>query len=233
LALAHAIVSVLIAQLECKINRLVESVPAGVSQRDAKGALRLNYLARVRGDLASSRDLFARALADDAMVQSVSRAAEIVMGALQSGRKLLLAGNGGSAADAQHLATELVVRFKKNRAALPAIALTTDSSVLTAIGNDLGFEHVFSRQIQALGRPGDVFLGISTSGRSPNILSACQAAREIEMAVVGFTGASGGAMTALCDALVRVPSDDTPFIQQVHIAIGHTLCAIAEESLNQ
>src|SRR2546423_1770837 len=123
------------------------------------------------------------------MLQSVCRAAEIVMAALQSGGKLLLAGNGGSAADAQHLATELVVRFKKNRAALPAIALTTDTSVLTAIGNDLGFEQLFARQIEALGRPGDVFIGISTSGRSPNIVSACRAARETGMAVIGFTGA--------------------------------------------
>jgi D-sedoheptulose 7-phosphate isomerase len=233
LALAYAIVSVLIAQLECKINRLVQSVRAGLAAAGRQRGIALNYLARVRGDLESSRDLFARALTDDAMMQSVARAAEIVIGALQSGRKLLLAGNGGSAADAQHLAAELVVRFKKNRAALPAIALTTDSSVLTAIGNDLGFEHVFSRQIEALGRPGDVFLGLSTSGRSPNILAACQVAREGGMAVVGFTGAGGGAMNALCDVLVRVPSDDTPFVQQVHIAIGHTLCAIAEESLGQ
>src|SRR5947209_14842682 len=165
------------------------------------------------------------------MLQSVCRGAEIVLAGLQSGGKLLLAGNGGSAADAQHLATELVVRFKKSRAALPALALTTDTSALTAIGNDLGFEHLFSRQIEALGRPGDVFLGISTSGRSPNILAACRAARLAGMAVVGFTGAGGGAMNDLCDVLVRVPSDDTPFVQQVHIAIGHTLCAIAEESL--
>jgi len=193
----------------------------------------LKHLPRIRIDLESSRDLFARALADEAMLAAVARATEIVMDALQSGRKLLLAGNGGSAADAQHLATELVVRFKKNRAALPAIALTTDSSVLTAIGNDLGFEHVFSRQILALGQPGDAFLGISTSGRSPNILSACRAARQAGMAVIGFTGASGGAMHELCDALVRVPSDDTPFVQQVHIAIGHTLCAIAEDSVDQ
>ena len=191
----------------------------------------MKYLAQVRHDLELARELFARALADEAMLQSVCRAAEIVMAGLQSGGKLLLAGNGGSAADAQHIATELVVRFKKNRRALPAIALTTDSSALTAIGNDLGFEHLFSRQIEALGRPGDVFLGISTSGRSPNILAACRAAREAGMAVVGLTGATGGAMNDLCDALVRVPSDDTPFIQQVHIAIGHTLCAIAEESL--
>jgi D-sedoheptulose 7-phosphate isomerase len=191
----------------------------------------LKYLAQVRHDLELARELFARALADEAMLQSVCRAAEIVMAGLQSGGKLLLAGNGGSAADAQHLATELVVRFKKSRAALPAIALTTDTSALTAIGNDLGFEHVFSRQIEALGRPGDVFLGISTSGRSPNILAACRAARETGLAVIGFTGAGGGAMNELCDALVRVPSDDTPFVQQVHIAVGHTLCAIAEESL--
>ena len=193
----------------------------------------MKYLAQVRRDLEVSRELFARALADDAMLQSACRAAEIVMTALQAGGKLLLAGNGGSAADAQHIAAELVVRFKKNRRALPAIALTTDTSVLTAIGNDLGFEHVFARQIEALGRPGDVFLGLSTSGRSPNILTACRAARESGMAVIGFTGAIGGAMSDLCDALVRVPSDDTPFIQQVHIAIGHTLCAIAEESLNR
>lgn len=193
----------------------------------------MKHLAQFRHDLEISRELFARALADEAMLRSVCRAAEMVMAGLQSGGKLLLAGNGGSAADAQHLATELVVRFKKSRAPLPAIALTTDTSALTAIGNDLGFEHLFSRQIEALGRPGDVFLGLSTSGRSPNILAACRAARMTGMAVIGFTGAGGGAMDGLCDTLVRVPSDDTPFVQQVHIAIGHTLCAIAEDSLEE
>ena len=193
----------------------------------------MKYLPRFRADLEVSRDVFTRALADEAMLASATRAAEIVMASLQSGQKLLLAGNGGSAADAQHLACELVVRFKKDRAALPAIALTTDTSILTAIGNDLGFEQVFSRQLLALGQPGDVFLGISTSGRSPNILAACHAARRAGMAVIGFTGASGGAMNELCDALVQVPSDNTPFIQQVHIAIGHTLCAIVEDLLLQ
>jgi len=193
----------------------------------------LKYLAQVRHDLELSRELFARALGDEAMLQSVCRAAEIVMAGLQSGGKLLLAGNGGSAADAQHIAAELVVRFRSTRDALPAIALTTDSSILTAIGNDFGFEHVFARQIQALGRPGDVFLAITTSGRSPNIVAACRAARHAEMAVIGLTGATGGPLNTVCEVLIRVPSDDTPFIQQVHIAIGHTLCAIAEESLNQ
>jgi len=181
----------------------------------------------------ASRDLFGRAIADADFVQAVARAAELVRDALAAGRKVLFAGNGGSAADAQHLATELVVRFKINRRALPAIALTTDSSMLTAIGNDLGFEHLFSRQIEALGQPGDVFFGISTSGRSPNILAACRAARERGITVIGFTGAHGGSMPECCDVLVRVPSDDTALTQQVHIAAGHTICAIAEEAHGQ
>jgi D-sedoheptulose 7-phosphate isomerase len=189
--------------------------------------------ARVIHDLETSRDLFTRAIADADFVQAVARAADLVTAALGAGRKILFAGNGGSAADAQHLATELVVRFKINRRALSAIALATDTSMLTAIGNDLGFEHLFSRQIEALGQPGDVFLGISTSGRSPNILAACRAARERNMTVIGFTGAGGGSMPECCDVLVRVPSDDTPFIQQIHIAAGHTICAIAEETLGR
>jgi D-sedoheptulose 7-phosphate isomerase len=187
--------------------------------------------ARVIHDLETSRDLFTRAIADADFVEAVARVADLVTAALGAGRKIMFAGNGGSAADAQHLATELVVRFKANRRALPAIALTTDTSMLTAIGNDLGFEHLFSRQIEALGQSGDVFLGISTSGRSPNILAACRAARERNITVIGFTGAAGGSMLECCDVLVRVPSDDTPFIQQMHIAAGHTICAIAEESL--
>jgi D-sedoheptulose 7-phosphate isomerase len=171
------------------------------------------------------------ALADGAMLDAAARAAGLVTDALLAGRKLLLAGNGGSAADAQHLAAELVVRFKKTRDALPAIALTTDSSVLTAIGNDFGFEQLFARQVLALGQPGDVLLAISTSGRSPNILGACRAARERGMSVIGFTGADGEAMRQCCDVSVQVPSTDTPFIQQVHITLGHTLCAIAEDAI--
>jgi D-sedoheptulose 7-phosphate isomerase len=187
--------------------------------------------ARISGDLQRSRDLLTAALADGAMLDAAARAAEIIVDALRTGRKLLLAGNGGSAADAQHLAAELVVRFKKARDALPAIALTTDSSILTAVGNDLGFEQLFARQVLALGQPGDVLLAISTSGRSPNILAACRTARERGLSVIGFTGADGEPMRPCCDVVVQVPSNDTPFIQQVHITLGHTLCAIAEDAI--
>ena len=187
-------------------------------------------LGRVIDDLEASRDVFTRAIGDRSFVEAVSRTAELVVTALRAGGKVLFAGNGGSAADAQHLACELVVRMNVDRAALPSIALTTDSSILTAAGNDLGFEQIFARQIRGLGRAGDVFIGISTSGRSPNILAACKAARELGMTVVGFTGANGGTLSAFCDVVVRVPSDKTPFIQQVHIAAGHIVCAIAEEA---
>ena len=136
--------------------------------------------------------------------ETLARAAEATAESLCSAGKLLVAGNGGSAADAQHLVAEFVGRLTVNRPALRAVALTTDTSILTALGNDFGFETIFARQIEALGAPGDVFLGISTSGRSPNIVAACRAARETGLAVIGFTGAGGGAMNELCDALVRV-----------------------------
>lgn len=186
---------------------------------------------RVKQYLEASRDAVSAALADGVFVDAVSRAAEIVKDALRIGKKVLLAGNGGSAADAQHLATELMVRFYIDRAPLPALALGTDASATTAIGNDLGFEQLFARQVLALGQTGDVFLGLSTSGRSPNILAACKAARERGMTVIGFTGAKGDLMNALCDLLVRVPSEKTPLIQQVHLAAGHIVCEIVEEAL--
>jgi D-sedoheptulose 7-phosphate isomerase len=179
----------------------------------------------------ASRDALTTALADRLFVDSVSCVAETITDALRAGKKVLLAGNGGSAADAQHLATELMVRFHMDRAPLPAIALGTDASAATAIGNDLGFEHLFARQVRALGQPGDAFIGLSTSGRSPNILAACKAARERGMTVIGFTGAKGDQVAALCDMLVRVPSDRTPLIQQVHLAAGHIVCEIVEEAL--
>ena len=171
-----------------------------------------DYAARAVKDLQISRDVFDRALADPSFIEQIARATELATGALRAGKKILFAGNGGSAADAQHLATELVVRFVVNRAALPAIALTTDSSIMTAIGNDLGFEQLFARQIAALGQAGDVFVAISTSGRSANILTACREARERKLSVIGLTGANGGAMGELCDVLVRVPSDKTAFV---------------------
>lgn len=167
---------------------------------------------------------------DAALHAALARAAEATAAALRSGRKLMIAGNGGSAADAQHLAAEFVSRLVDDRPAMRALALTTDSSILTAIGNDYGFERSFARQIEALGQPGDVFLGISTSGRSPNILRALEAARSAGLTTLGWTGRSGGAMEPLCDILLCVPSDVTMYIQQGHLALEHIFCMLVEQA---
>jgi phosphoheptose isomerase len=161
----------------------------------------------------------------DAIVAS----AEVVREAIGAGHKILLCGNGGSAADAQHIAAELVGRFVAERKALPAIALTTDTSALTAIGNDYGYDVVFSRQVEALGRPGDVLIAITTSGRSKNVVAAVAAAKAIGMRVVGLTGAAGAAFVAACDAGVAVPSTDTARIQECHIAVGHVICELVDD----
>lgn len=150
---------------------------------------------------------------------------------LSSGGKLLFFGNGGSAADAQHLATEFTVRYVKNRKPIAAIALTTDTSALTAIGNDLGFDELFARQIEALGNPGDVAIGISTSGKSPNILKALAAAQDKKIATVCFTGANGAAMAKICDAALKVPSKTTARIQEMHITLGQMLVGALEKKL--
>jgi D-sedoheptulose 7-phosphate isomerase len=186
---------------------------------------------RIIADLAASRDVLDRVLNDRPFLEAIEQAAQMVTDALRSGNKILLAGNGGSAADAQHIAGELVSRFNFDRAPTAGIALTTDTSVLTAIGNDYGYEQVFARQVAGIGRPGDVFIAISTSGRSPNVLAACRIAKQKGIAVIGFTGAGGGALAELCDVTLRVPSDKTPFIQQIHITAGHIVCALAEEAL--
>jgi D-sedoheptulose 7-phosphate isomerase len=150
---------------------------------------------------------------------------------LRGGGIVFCAGNGGCAADAQHWAAELVSRFQMERPGLAAIALTTDSSILTAIGNDYGFERVVARQVEALGAPGDVFVAISTSGRSANILRAVEAARARSLRVIGFTGEGGGDMAALCDFCLQVPSADTPRIQEGHSFLGHLLCALVEQGM--
>lgn len=173
-----------------------------------------------------------RAMSEDATLHAaMARVAAVCVEALRRGNKLLFAGNGGSAADAQHLAAELVSRFNYDRPGLPAFALTTDTSALTAIGNDYGFEHLFARQIEAVGMPGDVFFGISTSGRSPNVLKALEAARARGLITVGLTGRGGGRMPELCDHCLRASSDATPRIQEGHITIGHTLCWMIERHL--
>lgn len=156
---------------------------------------------------------------------------EAITSALKNCGKLLIAGNGGSAADAQHIAGEFLSRFNYDRAPLPAVALTTDSSVLTAVGNDYGYEHVFERQIRGLARPNDVFIAISTSGRSPNVVRALAAARGMGVATIGFTGRLRAAMVEHCDLVLHAPSDSTPQIQQIHITAAHAICGLVERAL--
>jgi D-sedoheptulose 7-phosphate isomerase len=169
--------------------------------------------------------------ADAALCEATAQATGISIAALRAGRKLLFCGNGGSAADAQHWAGELVSRFHYDRPGLPAIALTTDSSILTAIGNDYGYDRVFARQVEALGVAGDVLVAISTSGNSPNVVAAIEAARAQGLATIGFTGQGGGRMAALCDVCIRIPSTSTPRIQEGHEVLGHALCALIEATL--
>lgn len=170
-------------------------------------------------------------LADDELVANMAKVNALCIGAYQNRKKILIAGNGGSAADAQHFAGELVNRLYFDRPALSAMALTTDSSILTAVGNDYGYENVFARQIQAHGLAGDVFIAISTSGSSLNILKAIGAAKALGLTVIGLTGRSGGRMKTECDVCLCAPSESTPRIQECHLVIEHTLCACIEEAL--
>lgn len=160
-----------------------------------------------------------------------ARLVEACAGSIKAGGKLLFFGNGGSAADAQHLATEFVVRYRRDRAPIAAIALTTDSSALTAIGNDMGFEHLFARQIAALGRKGDVAIGISTSGASANVLKGLEQARALGLVAAGLAGRDGGRMNGLADPLLVVPSNTTARIQEMHIMLGQMLCGALEQAL--
>ncbi|HDZ4221118.1 TPA: D-sedoheptulose 7-phosphate isomerase [Campylobacter jejuni] len=170
-------------------------------------------------------------LKDENLITLIKNASLEVIKAYKNGNKTLLAGNGGSAADAQHIAGEFVSRFYFDRPSIASIALTTDTSILTAIGNDYGYENLFARQVQAQGVKGDVFIGISTSGNSKNILKALELCKQKEIISIGLSGASGGAMNELCDYCIKVPSTCTPRIQEAHILIGHIICAIVEEEL--
>ncbi len=172
-----------------------------------------------------------RAVQSEALQATVKAIADAIAQALRNGNKLLLIGNGGSAADAQHIAAEIVGRYKLERPAWAAIALTTDTSALTAIGNDYGIEQIFARQVQGLARPGDVLIALTTSGRSPNILAALHVARGISVTTVGFTGAKGESMRPLCDHLLVAPSDDTPVIQQIHMVAAHAICDDVERAV--
>lgn len=188
----------------------------------------INSTDSIRAYFAESARLFGRL---DSIAADVRRAADTWIDALSSGGKVMFCGNGGSAADSQHLAAELMGRFLSDRAPLPALALTVDTSALTAIANDYGFEHVFARQVRGIGRKGDVLVGLSTSGNSANVVKAFEAARQMGITGVAFTGASGGALGALADVLVAVPHEQTSHIQEAHIAIGHVMCGIAEAAL--
>jgi D-sedoheptulose 7-phosphate isomerase len=185
----------------------------------------------IAAHLESSRDALQRATQDAALLKTLHAIAAAIISALGSGNKLLLIGNGGSAADAQHIAAEIVGRYKQHRPAWAAIALTTDTSALTAIANDYGFEQVFARQVEGLGQRGDVLLALSTSGRSPNILAALRTARQRGLVTIGFTGKGGETLGALCDHLFLSPSDDTPVIQQIHLTALHGICDVVERAM--
>lgn len=184
-------------------------------------------------------DLFLRNVAEQvAVLQSLSglqtvvnQAGQLAAQALQAGNKLMFCGNGGSAADSQHLAAELTGRFLRDRRALAGLALSTDSSALTCIGNDYSFDEVFARQVQGLGRTGDVLVAISTSGHSRNVVRAVEEARALKMPVIGLLGRDGGVLRTLCDVAIVVPSQVTARIQESHILIGHTLCGLIEQHL--
>jgi D-sedoheptulose 7-phosphate isomerase len=174
-----------------------------------------------------------RANSDVALLATARAIAAAMIDALRSGNKILLIGNGGSAADAQHIAAEIVGRYKQDRPAFAAVALTTDTSALTAIANDYGFEQVFARQVEGLGQRGDVLLALSTSGRSPNILAALRTARARGLVTIGFTGSKGEALGTLCDHLFVSPSDDTPIVQQIHLTVAHGICDEIEQTMTR
>ncbi len=187
----------------------------------------LNY---ARRHLAESQEALSAANGDP-FVRAMIAIADAITKSLKAGGKVLICGNGGSAADAQHIAAELIGRFEKERVALGAIALTTDTSILTAVGNDYGFDHVYERQVIGLGNKGDVLIGISTSGRSRNILKALEAGRARGLVNIGFTGKDSRDMTSMCDAILHAPSERTAVIQQIHITAAHVICGLVERRL--
>jgi D-sedoheptulose 7-phosphate isomerase len=179
-------------------------------------------------ELKAHQDTIAKTI--EAMTSSIEQACHLMVDTLKNNNKILLIGNGGSAADAQHIAAELTGRYKSERRGLPAIALTTDTSALTAISNDYGYGRVFDRQVEALANKGDLLIGISTSGNSANILSAFNVAKEVGCQTLGMSGKDGGEMNNICDLNLVVPSDDTPRIQEMHILIGHIVCQAVDDA---
>jgi D-sedoheptulose 7-phosphate isomerase len=185
----------------------------------------------IKSEISQTVETVERVLKDTTLLEGVLGVSELCKSALQQGNKIIFAGNGGSAADAQHLAAELVSRLNYDRPALAALSLTVDTSALTAIGNDYGYQYVFARQLDAIARQGDVFVAISTSGNSQNILEALQIAKDKKVMSVGLTGKSGGKMKNMCDHILQMPSTQTPKIQECHIMLGHIICDLIEQGL--
>jgi D-sedoheptulose 7-phosphate isomerase len=185
----------------------------------------------IKNQILDSINLKNKILGSEILINTILKSAQLCIAALKTGNKILLAGNGGSAADAQHLAGELVNRFYFNRPGLPAIALNTDSSVITSIANDYGFEMVFARQLKAIGTMNDVFIAISTSGTSPNIINALKTARESGILTIGLTGLNGSEMAKICNSCITIPSVETPRIQEAQILIGHVICSYIEKEM--
>lgn len=183
----------------------------------------------IKDQIEESISVKQKILSDTQLLQTIQYAASMVVDIYRNGGKPLIAGNGGSAADAQHIAGEFVSRFYFDRPGLPAIALSTDTSILTAIGNDYGFEKLFERQVQAQGKDGDIFIGITTSGNSPNIINALRACKEKNIKSIVLTGKTGGKTADMCDICIKIPSNETPRVQEAHILIGHIICCIVEE----
>ena len=193
--------------------------------------MEINLKDYIYNEIEGCKSVMEKMLNNPNLLKSVESASQACIASLNNGNKILLAGNGGRAADAQHLAGELVRRFKFDRPGLPAIALTTDTSILTAIGNDYGYENLFSRQVQAHGNQGDILICYSTSGKSPNIISAIEKAKSIGITTIGLCGNRGGFMVENCDHILEVPSPDTPKIQEGHLVLGHIICGIIEKKI--
>ncbi len=185
----------------------------------------------IENQVKKSIDVKQQFLNDTELMNLIKEVSFKIVEAYKNGNKTLIAGNGGSAADAQHIAGEFVSKFYFDRPGLASLALTTDTSIITAIGNDYGYEKLFSRQVQANGVKGDIFIGISTSGNSANIIEALKECKEKGIISVGFTGENGGKMAEMCDYCIKVPSNETPRVQEVHILIGHIICAVVEEAI--
>ena len=184
---------------------------------------------KIKKIIKASIDTKQSVLQNEGLLKTIAASVDLIVNAFRNGNRVYFCGNGGSAADAQHLAAEFSGRFYTDQKALPAEALHCNTSYLTAVGNDYGFDEIYSRLIDGIGEKGDVLVGLSTSGNSPNILKALKTAKKKEMITIGFTGKSGGEMRTLCDHLINIPSTDTPRIQESHIMVGHIICQLVEE----